>query len=468
MRIASYSLKFFVHYSMPITLGLLSQADFRSTADRQNVTSQAKPADVSPISSDSTDPIKPESSGNSAEIPSNDANSSTVSSSALPSESKSESTSSSVTEPPKIAETPADQTSSSSSPTAENPVESIDPPSQNPSDSILPEAGAAAVSTTLTDQTTSASPTTTDLAPMTSSSEPSASSESTAKVAHSEESSKPPEVISNQALPENPIATGIGSDAPVDSQVPKAEPKPESQASSEATSSTPTSSTVPTSVSQSTSVAETVNVEENAAKSSEEVASVSALAVSAEAVPGKPDHSALPVGYESAQIQTPMESPPMVNSSSETKVESPSGLTTSVVERASPIPETNPTHATSPEVSAPPASEPPKADLKEVQATSTQSSETNAAPAVSPSAGVADIVMPAGFALANEGETWQDVSRRVIGDDRWADLLWKENRDLHHGQFETKPLVGRLIRVPRVKSEDGINTPASEVAIKSN
>ena len=76
--------------------------------------------------------------------------------------------------------------------------------------------------------------------------------------------------------------------------------------------------------------------------------------------------------------------------------------------------------------------------------------------------------MPAGFALANEGETWQDVSRRVIGDDRWADLLWKENRDLHHGQFETRPLVGRLIRVPKVKPSDGINPPASEVAIKSN
>ncbi len=449
MRIASYSLKFFVHYSMPITLALLSQADFRSTADRQN--SQAIPADTSPISSDSADPIKPVSPGSSTEVPSTEATTSTGSSSGSAPETNSEPTANAATEPPKIAETPSDQTSSSSSTTTEKPVDSTDQPTQKSSDSVLPEATAAAVAiaTTATDQTTSASSTTTDLAPMTPVSEPAVSSESTAKMVHSEQPPKLPELTDTQTL------------TPMDSQIPKAE----NQTSSESTSSSASDST---SASQSTPVAEPIKVEENTAKSSEAVASVSALAVSAEAVPVKPDHSALPVGFESAQTHTPMESPPTVNSSNETKVESPAGLTTSVVEKASPIPETNLVHTSSPDGPAPSSSEAPKADVKEVQATSTQSSETNPAQAVSPSGGVSDIAMPAGFALANEGETWQDVSRRVIGDDRWADLLWKENRDLHHGQFETRPLVGRLIRVPKVKPSDGINPPASEVAIKSN
>ena len=447
MRIASYSLKFFVHYSMPITLALLSQADFRSTADRQN--RQARPADTSPISSDSADPIKPVSPGSSTEVTSTEATSSNGSSSGSTPETNSEPTANAATEPPKIAETPSDQTSSSPSPTTEKPVESTDQPAQKSSDSVLPEATAAAVATTLADQTTSASSTTTDLAPMTRVSEPAVSSESTAKIVNSEHSPKLPEVTNTQTL------------TPMDSQIPKAE----NQTSSESTSSSASDSR---SASQSTPVAEPIKVEENTAKSSEAVASVSALAVSAEAVPVKPDHSALPVGFESAQTHTPMESPPTVNSSNETKVESPAGLTTSVVEKASPIPETNLVHTSSPDGPAPSSSEAPKADVKEVQATSTQSSETNPAQAVSPSGGVSDIAMPAGFALANEGETWQDVSRRVIGNDRWADLLWKENRDLHHGQFETRPLVGRLIRVPKVKPSDGINPPASEVAIKSN
>ena len=447
MRIASYSLKFFVHYSMPITLALLSQADFRSTADRQN--RQAIPADTSPISSESTDPIKAVSPGSSTEVTSTEATSSSGSSSGSAPEINSETTANAATEPPKIAETPSDQTSSSPSSTTEKPVESTDQPAEKPSDSVLPEATAAAVATTATDQTTSASPITTDLAPMTPASEPSVSSESAAKMVNSEQSPKPSEVTDSQSL------------TPMDAQIPKVE----NQTSSDSSSSTASDST---SASQSTPVAEPVKLEENTAESSEAVASVSALAVSAEAVPVKPDHSALPVGYESAQTHTPMESPPMVNSSSESKVEYPEGLTTSVVEKASPIPETNLVHAISPETSAPPSSEAPKADVKEVQATSTQSSETNPAPSVSPSGGVSDIAMPAGFALANEGETWQDVSRRVIGDDRWADLLWKENRDLHHGLFETRPLVGRLIRVPKVKPPDGINPPASEVAIKSN
>lgn len=440
MRIASYTLKLFVHYSMPITLGLLSQADFRSTADRQNLTSQAKPADVAPISSDSTDPIKSVSPGSSTEVPSTEVTSSNGSSSGSNPETKSEPTSSDTTEPPKIAETPSDQTSSSPSPTTEKPLESTGQPTEKPSDNLLPEAiaAASAVATTAT-----------DLAPMASASETVVSSETSAKMINSEQSQILPQLTDSQTL------------TPMDSQIPKVENKSGSDSSS-------SSAVDSTSASQSTPVAELVKVDETTAKSSEAVASVSALAVSAEAVPVKPDHSALPVGYESAQIQTPMESPPMVNSSIESKVDSPAGLTTSVVEKSSPIPETNPAHVTSPETSAPVASESPKADIKEVQATSTQSSETNPAPIVSPSAGVADIAMPAGFALANEGETWQDVSRRVIGDDRWADLLWKENRDLHHGQFETRPLVGRLIRVPKVKRSDGINPPASEVAIKSN
>ncbi len=449
MRIASYSLKFFVHYSMPITLALLSQADFRSTADRQN--RQAIPVDTSPISSESTDPIKAVSPGSSTEVTSTEATSSNGSSSGSAPETNSEPTANAATEPPKIAETPSDQTSSSPSSTIEKPVESTDQPAEKPSDSVLPEAiaAAAAVATTATDQTTSASPITTDLAPMTPASEPAVSSESAAKMVNSEQAPKLSEVTDSQSL------------NPMESQSSKAE----NQTSSDSSSSTASDST---SASQSTPVAEQVKVEENTAESSQAVASVSPLAVSAEAVPVKPDHSALPVGYESAQTHTPMESPPMVNSSSESKVEYPEGLTTSVVEKASPIPETNLVHATSPETSAPPSSEAPKADVKEVQATSTQSSEINSAQAVSPSGGVSDIAMPAGFALANEGETWQDVSRRVIGDDRWADLLWKENRDLHHGQFETRPLVGRLIRVPKVKPSDGINPPASEVAIKSN
>lgn len=438
MRIASYSLKFFVHYSMPITLALLSQADFRSTADRQN--RQVIPADTSPISSESTDPIKSVSPGSSTEVPSTEVTSSNGSSSGSNPETKSEPTSSDTTEPPKIAETPSDQTSSSPSPTTEKPLESTGQPTEKPSDNLLPEAiaAASAVATTAT-----------DLAPMASASETVVSSETSAKMINSEQSQILPQLTDSQTL------------TPMDSQIPKVENKSGSDSSS-------SSAVDSTSASQSTPVAELVKVDETTAKSSEAVASVSALAVSAEAVPVKPDHSALPVGYESAQIQTPMESPPMVNSSIESKVDSPAGLTTSVVEKSSPIPETNPAHVTSPETSAPVASESPKADIKEVQATSTQSSETNPAPIVSPSAGVADIAMPAGFALANEGETWQDVSRRVIGDDRWADLLWKENRDLHHGQFETRPLVGRLIRVPKVKRSDGINPPASEVAIKSN
>jgi len=75
-----------------------------------------------------------------------------------------------------------------------------------------------------------------------------------------------------------------------------------------------------------------------------------------------------------------------------------------------------------------------------------------------------EVKLPTGFALTAEGETWQDVARRVLGDEKFADQLWKENRDRHDGGFEARPLANHLIRVPKI---DGRGGTASQIASKT-
>lgn len=464
MRIASYSLKFFVHYSMPITLGLLSQADFRTTRDRQNLSSQTQSADPSAISTDSSTPVKLESSQITGELPPADTNASTATGSALPPEANPGSDSNPETDASKPAETPVEQASAVSA--AEKPAESTDQSTQTSTNTSLPEttATAAVVATTSPDPATSISSTTSDLAPMTAASESATPTDSSPKSTESDSASKQSEpigsstVTGNSSSPESVVSNSVTS---TDSQVTKAEPLPESPKLPDPGTSA--------SESPSTSVAESVKPEENLPKSAQAVAAAAAaLAISAEPMPVKPDNSTLPVGYESAQENTPKEVVPSVSSSAESKVESPSGLTNTVVEKAAPIPESSGVNPVTPEAPSVTAQEPLKQGGQEVQSTTVQSTETSTVTAMNSTGSTPNVAMPAGFALAAEGETWQDVSRRVIGDDRWADLLWKENRDLHDGQFESRPLVGRLIRVPKLKPTDGVHSPASQVAIKSN
>ena len=178
----------------------------------------------------------------------------------------------------------------------------------------------------------------------------------------------------------------------------------------------------------------------------------------------KPDSSALPVGYESAKAGANGAASPQNTTNSG---QEPGSLTNSVVHQAEPAPSAS--------VTATSVGNPPGAGAS---AESTVSS--NAPPVAQPTSEPAvaavsadikpeikttsDVKLPTGFALTAEGETWQDVARRVLGDEKFADQLWKENRDRHDGGFEARPLANHLIRVPKI---DGRGSTASQIASKS-
>lgn len=71
-----------------------------------------------------------------------------------------------------------------------------------------------------------------------------------------------------------------------------------------------------------------------------------------------------------------------------------------------------------------------------------------------------DLKLPSGFALATDGESWQDVARRVLGDEKYAMQLWKENLDAHEGLFDKRPLTSQLIRLPKISDPSRLASKA--------
>lgn len=50
--------------------------------------------------------------------------------------------------------------------------------------------------------------------------------------------------------------------------------------------------------------------------------------------------------------------------------------------------------------------------------------------------------------IAQEGETWNRIASRIYGDEKMAETIWRENRDAHGGSSDTMPIAGRMVRLP--------------------
>ncbi len=507
MRIAAYSLKLFMHYSMPISLALMSQVDFRITPTGQNSSSSANPVDdpatsvKSPTTPAETSPstqAPPDSASNSDRTPapsdsssttaspsgstdieaSTDSNTSSQSSTDSPTALSSSTANTSADEPQKMPPASVDPAPSDTSQSPEMTKVSADPgetgskestnspPSNDSSSAIIapaatlaeassgPQTDNAQISDKVQLSTTSDSASVSNLSDTSSNSSASGSSGNPGHTASSSNSPTPTTTDTNPpavSSTDQPIAT---------------DPK------------TATEITGPDNA-QST-LAEPLKIDDSASKPIIETSSTAAAAIVAQpdpakADPVKPDHSALHVGYEATpttQNPAPSDTAYGAAMTNETKPETPTGLTNSVVEKATPVPENAPVGSNSESSPAASSTNSSSSSSSSFSVQSPVTPEPSAEPVSTSQESVSSsgsgLAMPAGFALADQGETWQDVSRRVFGDDRWADLVWKENRDLHHGQFETKPLTGRLIRLPKIKEGGGHQPNASELAIKSN
>ena len=180
----------------------------------------------------------------------------------------------------------------------------------------------------------------------------------------------------------------------------------------------------------------------------------------------KPDTAALPVGYESAQAGAA----PTPATSTATPGQEPGSLTNAVVHQAEPAPGGTGSATDATSVTNQPSADAVSAGISTNRSTETPTSPPAVAaavpqPEIKPEVKTTtDVKLPTGFALTAEGETWQDVARRVLGDEKFADQLWKENRDRHDGGFEARPLANHLIRVPKI---DGRGSTASQIASKT-
>lgn len=66
--------------------------------------------------------------------------------------------------------------------------------------------------------------------------------------------------------------------------------------------------------------------------------------------------------------------------------------------------------------------------------------------------------------VAETGETWRRIADRVYGDETMAEAIWKENRDAHGGSSDSPPVAGRLVRLPSVSPGGGVRKAGTQLA----
>jgi hypothetical protein len=71
------------------------------------------------------------------------------------------------------------------------------------------------------------------------------------------------------------------------------------------------------------------------------------------------------------------------------------------------------------------------------------------------------------FVVAEDGETWSRLAQRLYGDESLGEALWRENRDAHGKSAETPPIVGRMIRLPAPAQPFLRSSPQTDLARKS-
>lgn len=50
--------------------------------------------------------------------------------------------------------------------------------------------------------------------------------------------------------------------------------------------------------------------------------------------------------------------------------------------------------------------------------------------------------------IAQQGESWNRIAARIYGDEKMAETIWRENRDAHGGAPDAMPIAGRMVRLP--------------------
>ncbi len=58
--------------------------------------------------------------------------------------------------------------------------------------------------------------------------------------------------------------------------------------------------------------------------------------------------------------------------------------------------------------------------------------------------------------IAQEGETWNRIAARIYGDEKMAETIWRENRDAHGGNSDALPIAGRMVRLPEAGKSHAI------------
>jgi nucleoid-associated protein YgaU len=71
-----------------------------------------------------------------------------------------------------------------------------------------------------------------------------------------------------------------------------------------------------------------------------------------------------------------------------------------------------------------------------------------------------------GVVFSTEGETWNDLARRLFGDESRAKEIWKANRDRYPGGFESRLVAGKLVRIPDARKNGIISNDNSRMASK--
>jgi hypothetical protein len=74
--------------------------------------------------------------------------------------------------------------------------------------------------------------------------------------------------------------------------------------------------------------------------------------------------------------------------------------------------------------------------------------------------------MARGVLISQEGESWNDLSRRLFGSEDRARELWMMNRDRYSGGLESRLVAGKLVRIPGVKKGSLLNGDTSRIASK--
>lgn len=69
-----------------------------------------------------------------------------------------------------------------------------------------------------------------------------------------------------------------------------------------------------------------------------------------------------------------------------------------------------------------------------------------------------------GFIIAGKGETWNRIAERIYGDSAMADAIRRENLDAHDGSADAMPIAGRMIRIPEPAKRPILTQKATQLA----